>query len=45
MPVGHSAVEHVEDDVVVDISNVANTEEVDDGAWETILNEDVLNVR
>ncbi|VDK88668.1 unnamed protein product [Litomosoides sigmodontis] len=40
-----SAVEHVEDDVVVDISNVANTEEVDDDAWETILNEDVLNVR
>uniref|UniRef100_A0A158Q855 BED-type domain-containing protein n=1 Tax=Elaeophora elaphi TaxID=1147741 RepID=A0A158Q855_9BILA len=43
--VNHSAMEHVEDDVVVDISNVANTEEVDDGTWETILNQDVLNIR
>ncbi|VDM99246.1 unnamed protein product [Onchocerca ochengi] len=47
MPVvSHSAVEHVvEDDVVVDIGNVANTEEVDDDTWETILNQDVLNIR
>lgn len=44
--VSHSAVEHViEDDVVVDISNIANTEEVDDDTWETILNQDILNVR
>ncbi|MCP9263788.1 hypothetical protein DINM_007165 [Dirofilaria immitis] len=44
--VNHSAVEHVvDDDLVVDISNVANTEEVDDNTWETIVNQDVLNTR
>ncbi|EFO20825.2 hypothetical protein LOAG_07665, partial [Loa loa] len=44
--VSHSAVEHVvEDDEIVDISNVANTEEVDDDTWETSLNQDVLNAR
>uniref|UniRef100_A0A915Q7Q7 BED-type domain-containing protein n=1 Tax=Setaria digitata TaxID=48799 RepID=A0A915Q7Q7_9BILA len=43
--VSHSTAEHVvDDDVVVDISNVANTEEVDDNTWETILNQDVLNI-
>ncbi|EJW86242.1 hypothetical protein WUBG_02848 [Wuchereria bancrofti] len=44
--VSHSTLEHVEDDVVVDISNVANTEEVDDDTWETNLSQDdVLNAR
>lgn len=44
--VSDSVVEHVvEDDVEVDISNVANTEEVDDDMWETLVNQNVMSVR